>query len=257
MAPAVVVLSLLGTIGGALAVPYVLGVFPPPPEAPPIPIFFVMFLGGLQAGILTMVFAALGLGCATIAEFKVWGWFGQDAQTRQRWARSGRKYLVWGVIAGFGVAAVDAVVLFPLLPAPVRPIGTPSLWAALGATVYGGVNEEVMMRLFTVSAFAALFTWPARRSGRVREHGPHFLAAIVVAAVLFGAAHLPTALLVWPLTPIVVARVMTLNAVLGIPLGFIFIRKGLELTILTHAAMDIGLHVLGRVVSPSLPSSPV
>ncbi|WAS99594.1 CPBP family glutamic-type intramembrane protease [Nannocystis poenicansa] len=64
------------------------------------------------------------------------------------------------------------------------------------------------------------------------------------AAVLFGALHLPAAAQVWPLTHLVVARTLLLNALPGALFGAIYVRRGLEHAIVMHFAADIALHVV-------------
>lgn len=79
--------------------------------------------------------------------------------------------------------------------------------------------------------------------------GPALALSVGLAALLFGAAHLPAALQIFPSSPIVVARTLVLNPVLGVPFGWMFVRRGLEHAIVMHFAADIALHVVGPLVS--------
>jgi hypothetical protein len=69
-----------------------------------------------------------------------------------------------------------------------------------------------------------------------------FWLAIVVSAILFGLGHLPAAASIWALTPIVIVRTITLNALLGIPFGWLYWRWGLEYAMLSHFCADLVLH---------------
>lgn len=64
--------------------------------------------------------------------------------------------------------------------------------------------------------------------------------AIVVSALLFGAGHLPVAAgLYGGLTLPVVARIVSLNSVLGIGFGWLFWRYSLEAAMLSHASWHV------------------
>ena len=49
----------------------------------------------------------------------------------------------------------------------------------------------------------------------------------------------------WPLTPLVVARTIGLNALLGVGFGVLFRRWGLEYAMASHFLANVVLHVLG------------
>jgi len=68
--------------------------------------------------------------------------------------------------------------------------------------------------------------------------------ANILAAVLFGLGHLPTTALLVPLTPIVIARAIVLNGLLGIVFGWLYWKRGLEAAMISHFSADIVLHVL-------------
>jgi membrane protease YdiL (CAAX protease family) len=68
--------------------------------------------------------------------------------------------------------------------------------------------------------------------------------ANILAAVLFGLGHLPALVPLVPITPLVIARTVVLNGVLGIALGWLYWKRGLEAAIVSHFSADIILHVL-------------
>jgi membrane protease YdiL (CAAX protease family) len=71
-----------------------------------------------------------------------------------------------------------------------------------------------------------------------------FVLAIVLAALLFGASHLPAAHAAGLLgTPLLAARVVLLNAVVGIACGGLLWKYGLEHAMLAHFCADAVLHV--------------
>jgi membrane protease YdiL (CAAX protease family) len=111
---------------------------------------------------------------------------------------------------------------------------------------YGGVNEEVLMRLFLVS----LLAWLLARAWRRDAPAPGarmMWSAIVVVSVLFGLGHLPAAAMLGELTPDMVARVIVLNAVAGVAFGWLFWRRGLEAAMVAHAAAHLPMQVLANL----------
>lgn len=145
------------------------------------------------------------------------------------------------------VAASTAVLLIyfhfiglPLLesaPAdsPMRQLELPLITRVL----YGGLTEEVLMRWGLLS-FIAWIGW--RLAGRP-ERLPDAAAwsAIVVAAGLFAAGHLPLLTLLAPdAGSDVVAGVVLGNLVPGVIFGWLYVQRGLEAAMLAHA----GAHML-------------
>ena len=66
----------------------------------------------------------------------------------------------------------------------------------------------------------------------------------LLAAVLFGLGHLPTVALLVPLTPLVIARTILLNGLIGIACGWLYWKRGLESAMISHFSADLVLHVL-------------
>ena len=76
------------------------------------------------------------------------------------------------------------------------------------------------------------------------------VVAFGVAALLFGAGHLPTAAGIWGLDAGVIARTVVLNAIGGVVFGWLYWKRGLEMAVLSHFAADIVLHVLVPLLLP-------
>lgn len=118
------------------------------------------------------------------------------------------------------------------------------LWKRILASFYGGITEELLLRLFGMTLIAWLL-WKIFERDKPQPSTLIFWLAIVAAAILFGVGHLPAAANVWALTPIVILRTITLNALLGIPFGFLYWRWGLEYAMLSHFLADLVLHGIG------------
>ncbi len=116
----------------------------------------------------------------------------------------------------------------------------------LTAILYGGIVEEVMLRLFLLSLFAWLL-WRAfcRKCDRAKIPAGVFAAANIVAAALFAAGHLPaTAALFGGLTPLLVLRCFLMNGGFGLGFGWLYRKYGIWYAMLSHAL----LHLISKAV---------
>ena len=121
------------------------------------------------------------------------------------------------------------------------------IWKRFLACFYGGLCEEILTRLFLLS----LVFWLLRLILRVRSATGDevvFWIANIVAAILFGAGHLPLASRLAPLTPQLIATVISLNALVALPFGYLYRSRGLEAAMLAHFSTDLILHVIGPML---------
>lgn len=143
-----------------------------------------------------------------------------------------------GFVLGLVLAAADAAI------AP--HLGQP--WARLAATagdgaalaiglLHGGVAEEVMLRWGVMS----LVAWVLVAVGGPRWRVGAMALAIVIAAGLFGVAHLPALAAQVEPTPLLVARTLLLNGAAGLLYGWLFWRHHLEAAMAAHAGTHLGL----------------
>ncbi len=121
--------------------------------------------------------------------------------------------------------------------------GQPAAWKGLLASFYGGIAEEVLLRLFVMS----LFVWLGHFISKTAEGKPTpavVWIANILAAVLFGLGHLPAVTTIVPITPLLIAREVVLNGLLGILFGWLYWKRGLEAAMISHFSADLVLHVL-------------
>lgn len=156
--------------------------------------------------------------------------------------------ILLGALAGIVIVAASALV-DPLLPKPLHPPADPGAAASalygLLASFYGGIAEELQLRLFLMT----LVAWLCAAAGRRPQRDAMFWSAIVIAALLFGVGHLPAANQVWGLSAIVVVRTVALNAIGGLVFGWLYWKRGIEMAMLGHFSADIVLHVLAPLLA--------
>ena len=119
----------------------------------------------------------------------------------------------------------------------------PAAWKGFLASFYGGIAEEILLRLFVMS----FFVWLGRFISKTQDGKPThvvFWIANILAAVLFGLGHLPAMALLVPLTTLVVLRTVILNGLIGIACGWLYWKRGLEAAMISHFSADLVLHVL-------------
>ncbi len=123
----------------------------------------------------------------------------------------------------------------------------PSAWQGLLASFYGAVDEEILMRFGLMSLLALAFRTLVRRQRGSPELAlpiGAFWAANIVAATVFGLAHLPATAALAPLSAALVIRAVVLNGTAGIVFGELYRRYGLEWAMTSHFGVDIVAHVV-------------
>jgi membrane protease YdiL (CAAX protease family) len=118
-----------------------------------------------------------------------------------------------------------------------------SAWKAFFASFYGGIAEEVLLRLFLVS----LFVWITLKIKKTKDGHPAIFGiwlSIILAAIIFGLGHLPATSQITALTGTVVIRAIVLNGIGGIIFGWLYWKKGLESAMIAHFSADIVLHII-------------
>lgn len=111
----------------------------------------------------------------------------------------------------------------------------------IASVLYGGIVEEVMLRLFFMSLIA-LIVWKLFYKKYDKENIPSsvFVIANIIAALLFAAAHLPaTVVLSGGLTPWIVFRCFLLNGGFGLVFGWLYRKHGIAYAMLAHALFHI------------------
>lgn len=205
----------------------------------------LIIFSSVQIGVMTAVAAFLGLKLARrtnlrltwIPGARAWPWIGALA-----------------LIAALVIALSDRLFFAPYLPAELLTYQF-SLSYFIGSVLYGGIIEEVLLRLFVMSLLvfilAKLFV---RGKAQLDSANPGavsvrtipawiYVTAIVTAALLFAAGHLPaTAQMIGLSVPIVI-RSFALNGLAGLGFGYLYWKHGLGSAmaahLLTHVLMQL------------------
>ena len=240
------VLWLAGMLGGAAVVPFTLTLARAKLEKLPLSLSALVALQLVQVGALVAIAVSLGLWLAGKVGTRlplVEAWLGgRPTEVARVWF--GQSALV-GIVVALVIIGLDLAAFAQVMPAD---FPQPPLWQHLLASFYGGIDEEILLRLFLLTLLAWLLgkLWhdPA---GRPTTGA--FWVANVATAVAFGLGHLPVIAAVMPLTTLVVVRAVVLNGIAGVSFGLLYWKWGLEFAMLAHFTADIVLAVVSRAVT--------
>jgi Type II CAAX prenyl endopeptidase Rce1-like len=157
--------------------------------------------------------------------------------------------LILGIASSAVMLILEITVFWPRLPKAMRedaPI--PALWKRFLASFYGGIDEEILLRLFLLSLLAWLISLVWHNPGGMPTIGALWVANII-AAVIFGLGHLPATAALAKLTPLLIWRAILLNGIVGVAAGYLYWRYGLEAAMLAHFSADIVLHGIGDSIA--------
>ncbi len=247
----------MGAAACVLAVPYIAALLDVGLQAASarthlsVPVLLVLSvaqsIGLLGVAVFAGQWAAwkLGLGAPLIAMLVL----------KQPWPPQAPRLLlscvVIGVVIGLALAALDhwgfrqfGSVAELSARADTAGLG-PLAWQGFLASFYGGIAEEILMRLGLLSLLAlSLGTLTRLVRGNADRTLPNgvFWAANILVALVFGLGHLPATAAIMPLTPELVARALVLNGIPGLVFGVLYRDNGLERAMLAHFSTDIVLH---------------
>lgn len=116
----------------------------------------------------------------------------------------------------------------------------------IASILYGGIIEEVMMRLFFMSLIAFI-VWKLCFKKHDKENIPTsvFVIANIVAALLFAAGHLPATISIFSaLTPLILFRCFLLNGGFGLVFGWLYRKHGIVYAMMGHTLF----HVVSKLI---------
>ncbi len=236
------ILWVAGVVSTLLALPYVFTLQHDVLVQVSLPLTHIVLLAVVQAGVALTFALFFGLKLAKRVGIPVLELFGTWRGVREHIRRVASYAVPWGVAVGLGIIFLD--MFFASSMPTIREVAESiALWKALLVAPYGGIVEEILLRLFVVSLFAWLFGLVTKTKDVYKNTGIMW-SAIILASILFGLGHLPATASIVTITPLVVLRAVLLNGVGGVVFGWLFWKRGLEYAMVAHFTTDIVLHVL-------------
>ena len=240
--------ALIGLVGGFFTGLYVLDSYPADLRQQFADELIASGLGNFPTeivmGLITSLQAAgygLVLGAAGI-------WLGKKTGLWRDERTLTRRPLLWtaaiAVIGGLALILPDILYFGKHVPAIADSYATkPTVPYLIGTVTYGGIIEEVMLRLFCMS-LVAFFLWKVFDRKAEKPSVGVLVAANVISALLFAAAHLPTTIVMIGTTPMIILRCFLLNGVFGLAFGWLYRKFGLRYAMMAHG----GCHVVSKLI---------
>ncbi|WP_423363018.1 CPBP family intramembrane glutamic endopeptidase [Mycoplasma sp. P36-A1] len=116
----------------------------------------------------------------------------------------------------------------------------------IGSALYGGIIEEILMRLFLMSLFVYII-WKVIYRNKTKEEIPMsvYIIANIITALLFAAGHLPATINIFgQLTPLLIIRCFVLNGGFGLVFGWLYTKYGIQYAMVSH----MGLHIISKLI---------
>lgn len=202
-------------------------------------------LGLANAGIILVLYGILGLAGYWFAQkLELPGIFSEDGNWR-RW---------FFVPLMLGVACGVIFVVGDLLFASANGLGRishPAFPSSILASIGAGIGEEIAFRVFIFGMWSFILNWLFKRfNGRTTA----LWIANVIAALTFGAGHLPSFMMLLgastptELNPFLLTEVFLLNGILGLIAGERYMKDGLVAAAGVHFWTDVVFHVLWGLI---------
>jgi membrane protease YdiL (CAAX protease family) len=146
------------------------------------------------------------------------------------------------VIGGCGLILPDAL-FFSGISEAIKDsyLVKPTIEYVIASLTYGGVVEEMMLRLFLMSLIAFILMKLSRKDAPTTAQ---LVWANIISAMLFAAAHLPATALMLGLSPIIIFRCFLLNGGAGLLFGRLYRKYGIWYAVLAHA----GVHIISKLI---------
>lgn len=234
-----VILLAGGSIGSSAAVPYFFKIFSPAGLPAGLPYSTAVLLLAILSAGLTLACVYLGL---------LWGTPMQLGAPRlQNWAWNKadpggwRESFGWSVPLGLAVTAVVWISQKYWFAWRIPQLEPVPLWQGLSATLYGGTAEELVLRLFAMTAVAKLLM----KAKFTRQRA--IVTALFVSAALSFLFHIPAAMALkgfsWPMF----GRTFVHHGFSGLIFGWLYWRRGIESSMIAHGLSDLLLRMILRL----------
>ncbi len=145
------------------------------------------------------------------------------------------KSVTSSILAGIMILS-EKFIWGPNIPEVGGTVHSFDLLYLLSGMIYGGIYEEVLLRLFFMSLVTfILYKAFARKREKYNIPSSIYWIAIFISAILFGIGHLPATLASFSsVTTFVIMRMILMNGIGGTVFGYLYWKKGLEYSIIAH-----------------------
>lgn len=124
----------------------------------------------------------------------------------------------------------------------------PTISNFIASLIYGGVVEELMIRLFLMS-LVAFILWKVFFKGEEQIPVKVIVIANVISALFFAAGHLPATAMSIGITPVILIRCFLLNGGVGLVFGRLYHKRGIQYAMIAHACAHIAMKLIWLAIA--------
>ena len=142
--------------------------------------------------------------------------------------------IIVGISCGLIIFLLDKTIFKSSMLSAVHP----PFWAGALASIYGGINEEVLLRLFLFTLIYFLLSFTKSNRSLL------LWTTNILVALAFGIGHLPAAFKLASPSTFETVRVLVLNGIPGIAFVWLYFSHGFYAAALAHFITDLVIHVI-------------
>ena len=141
--------------------------------------------------------------------------------------------VILGLVSGAAIILLDLLFIKVLALQPAAESSAPVWWKGLLASLYGGISEEIMLRLFFFNLIIFVFNLIDRRQERKTSTGKA-VSAMIISSLIFGIGHLAAAFAAGMDSTGYIIRTIILNFIPGMVFGWLYWRRSLLSAMAAH-----------------------
>ncbi|MBM7648209.1 membrane protease YdiL (CAAX protease family) [Bacillus ectoiniformans] len=210
----------------------------------PLPMVGLQIIASLQLFIVSFVLSLIGIKLARKTGFSL---NILDSIVSKAKIKVNKKSIILSIISGIGLGFVlmsyDRFYFQYQNPMIAEHHPEFSFIALIAGVFYGGVFEEILLRLFLMSLTVWLFMKIFKLT-KESVSSKYYWIAIVFTSLMFAIGHFPaTQMAFGELTTDLIIRGLFLNSIGGLVFGYLYWKKGLEFAILAHMFTHISMQL--------------
>lgn len=212
------------------------------PDTPNISENALMLLALMNPLILLII--SISIGIILAPQLGLQSHIEKSIRTKKSFLQSIKPHVIPSILTGslLGLMIFLLDFLFqPWIPKSLHfTVESRDLLTTISGIFYGGIVEELLSRWGLMTLIIWLgWRFLQRRQGSPKE-GIIWVSSILT-ALLFALGHLGSITIVAPITSLVLLRTLLLNGLIGVVLGWIFWKRGLEPSMIVHAFFHIAV----------------
>lgn len=195
-----------------------------------------------QSVVMAFILSFIGLKLSRAAKLNngLLGCIYADTKDNKEKYKLNSKNIIISILTGFVFSSITVLsekfIWGPMIPEIGETVFTFDPLYLFSGIFYGGILEEVMLRLFFMSLIIfLLFKIFVRKNKNTNIPSSIYWIAIFIAALLFALGHLPLTMITFSsVTSIVIIRMLLMNGLAGVIFGYLYWKKGIEYAMIAH-----------------------